>query len=149
VSLRRTVAAAFRERGDDELPASEFVVALSLDRGWFSPDQAQRFLDVAAGEGLVAYDEERVRPTFNLDDVHLPEGFEPDEDVLRERSTFERVLDVLIEAGHEKQAAVAAINRLQSDLEVTIEAAAVVYARREGITVEAVAEHAITALEES
>ncbi|MFW5949583.1 MAG: DUF2240 family protein, partial [Halolamina sp.] len=39
------------------------------------------------------------------------------------------------DAGVEKQAAVAGINELQRDLGLTIEAAAVVFARREGVEV--------------
>lgn len=136
MSLRRTVAAAFRERGTDRLAESEFVVAVSLDRGWFSPDQAERLLDVAGGEGLVRYEGDEVVPTFSLDEVHVPDGFEPEESVLRERSAFERVLETLTDAGHGKQEAVASINRLQDDLGVTVAAAAVVYARQEGVDVE-------------
>jgi hypothetical protein len=141
VSLRRTITAGFRQRGAESLAESEFVVAVSLDHGWFSPDQAQRLLDVAAGEGLVAYDGDTVSPTFDLESVHVPEEFEPSDDVLRERSTFERVLTSVVEAGHEKQAAVAAINGLQNELGVSIEAAAIVYARREGISTDDVGVH--------
>lgn len=149
MSLRRTIAAAFRQRGTDTLAESEFVVAVSLDRSWFSPDQAQRLLDVAAGEGLVTYDDDTVSPEFDPENVDVPDEFEPGEDVLRERSTFERVLDAVVEAGHEKQSAVAAINRLQSELGVSIEAAAIVYARRERVSVDAVAERAAQSLRES
>lgn len=146
MSLRRTVAAAFRERGTDRLAESEFVVAVSLDRGWFSPDQAERLLDVAGGEGLVEFDGDEVVPAFSLDEVHVPDGFEPEESVLRERSAFERVLDTLTEAGYDKQESVAAINQLQGELDVSIEAAAVVYARRQGVAVEEAAARARTEL---
>lgn len=142
MSLRRTVAAAFRERGTERLSESEFVVALSLDRAWFSPDQAERLLDVAGGEGIVEYADDEVVPAFDLDGVRIPEEFEPDESVLRERSVFERVLDELTAAGADKQEAVASINRLQNDLELTIEAAAIVYARRQGVDVSGPAERA-------
>ena len=65
----------------------------------------------------------------------VPEEFVPDEDLLQERSAFERVLDTLVAEGVEKHEAVGSINTLQQDLGVTIETAAVVYARREGIDV--------------
>jgi hypothetical protein len=142
MSLRRTVAAPFRQRGVAELAESEFVVALSLDRDWFSPDQAKRLLDVADGEGLIDRGSETVAPTFDPGSVDVPDDFAPDEAVLQERSTFERVLDALIDAGVEKQQAVAASNRLQAELGLTIEAAAVLYARREGVDVADVAERA-------
>ena len=135
MSLKRAVAAPFREDGSRELGESAFVVALSLDRDWFSPDQAKRLVDVAASEGLLDRADGHVRARFDPAAVELPEGFEPGEAILRERSTFERVLDALVEAGHEKQEAVAAVNGLQSELAVSVEAAAVLYAHRQGIDV--------------
>jgi len=114
---------------------SEFVVALSLDRDWFSPDQAKRLIDVAATEGLLTVTDDDVAVSFDPDDVAVPDDFHPDEKILQKRSTFERILDDIVDAGVEKQEAVAAINALQSDLAVTIEAAAVVYARRQGVDV--------------
>jgi hypothetical protein len=135
MSLRRAVAAPFRQRGVGRVNESEFVVALSLDRDWFSPDQAQRLVDVATGEGLLDRDGDDIVATFDVGDVHVPDDFVPDESILQQRSTFERVLDTLVDAGVEKQDAVADINRLQAELGLTIEAAAVLYARRQGLDV--------------
>ena len=143
MSLRTAVAAPFRQQGTTAMGESEFVVALSLDRDWFTPDQAKRLLDVAASEGLVARDAGEVEVEFDPDGVDVPEGFVPDESILQQRSTFERILDALVEAGTEKQAAVAEINSLQADLGVTVEAAAVVYAKREGLDVTDTAERAL------
>jgi hypothetical protein len=142
MSLRRAVAAPFANEGSNRLGESEFVVALSLDRDWFSPDQAKRLVDVGVSEGLLDRDGDDLVTTFDPGDVTLPDGFVPDESILQERSTFERVLDAIVEAGGEKQAAVAAINRLQGELGVTLEAAAVVYARRQGVDVGDFAERA-------
>jgi hypothetical protein len=142
MSLRRAVAAPFRQRGVDRMSESEFVVALSLDRDWFSPDQAQRLVDVAAGEGLLDHDDGDVVAVFDAAGESIPEGFVPDESVLARRSTFERVLEEAVEDGAEKREAVAEINRLQSELGLAIEAAAVLYARRRGLDVAALAAHA-------
>jgi hypothetical protein len=139
MSLRVAVAAPFRARGGASMPESEFVVALSLDRDWFSPDQAKRLVDVAVGEGLLARTDEGLRAAFDVETVTVPEGFEPEESILRERSTFERLIDEIVDAGADKREAVAAVNRLQSALGVTVEAAAVLYAHRRGIDV---ADHA-------
>ena len=115
---------------------SAFVVALSLDRDWFSPDQATQLVDVAGSEGLLDRQDETVRVRFDPAAVDVPEGFEPGESILQARSTFERVLDDLVAAGHDKQEAVAAVNRLQSEVAVSVEAAAVLYAHGEGIDVQ-------------
>jgi hypothetical protein len=142
MGLRRAVGTPFLARGTRSLPESEFVVVLSLDRDWFSPDQAKRLIDVALGEGVLERTDEGLAPTFDPDAVDVPEGFTPDESLLRERSTFERVLDALIEAGIDKQTAVAETNRLQSDLAITLEAAAVLFATRQGVDVTDLAERA-------
>ncbi|MFW6436906.1 MAG: DUF2240 family protein [Halococcoides sp.] len=133
MSLDGTVAAPFRDRGTTAMSKSEFVVALSLDRDWFSPDQAERVIDVARSEGLLDLDGDTLTIDIDPASVDLPEGFVPEESILQQRSTFERVLERVTSAGVEKQSAVAEINRLQGDLAVPIEAAAVVYARQEGV----------------
>lgn len=135
MSLEATVAAPFRGRGRDRLTESEFVVSLSLDRGWFSPNQAKRLLDVAAGEGLLAREDSDLVATFDTEDTEIPDEFVPDEDLLRGRSVFEQVLEACVSAGHDKREAVAGINRLQRTLSVTVEAAAILYAHRRGIDV--------------
>jgi hypothetical protein len=140
MSLRPAVAAPFRTEGVTRLGESEFVVALSLDRGWFSPDQPLCLVDLAAGEGLIQRDGEALVATFDPAAVAVPADFAPEEDVLRERSTFERILETITDAGIEKRTAVGEINGLQADLGVTLGTAAVVYARREGLAVEDVAE---------
>jgi hypothetical protein len=135
MSLRRAVAAPFRQRGVERMTESEFVVALSLDRDWFSPDQAQRLITVAESEGLVGRGEDTLTPTFDPAGVDIPDDFEPEESILQERTTFERVLDAITAAGVDKQTAVGDINRLQGELELTVEAAAVLYAHRHNVDV--------------
>ena len=135
MSLRVAVAAPFIQNGTRRLKENEFVVALSLDRDWFSPDQSKRLIDVATQEGLLERGDAALEITFDPSEVTVPEEFVPDEELLRERSAFERVLDSLVAEGTEKHEAVGAINTLQQELGVTIEAAAVVYARRQGIDV--------------
>ena len=135
MSLKTAVAAPFRQRGTDRMAESEFVVALSLDRNWFSPDQAKTLVDVATSEGLLERDEEALVVGFDAASTTIPDGFQPGEEILQSRSAFEQVLDTVVEHGVEKQTAVAGINRLQSELGVTLDAAAVVYARSEGVDV--------------
>ncbi|AFK20066.1 DUF2240 family protein [Haloferax mediterranei ATCC 33500] len=135
MSLDVTVAVPFRQHGSTRLGEGEFVVALSLDRDWFSPDQAKRLIDLATGRGLVERDDGDVVATFDPATVQIPEEFEPDASVLREQSAFEQVLDACVAAGIEKQAAVAGINERQSRLGVTAEAAAILFARENDVGV--------------
>jgi hypothetical protein len=135
MSLRTAVAAPFKGRGADRLDEGQFVVALSLDRDWFSPDQAKRLVDIATSEGLIRRDGDELVVAFDPTSERVPENFVPEEDLLRGRSPFERALDQLVEAGNEKRETVAGINELQAELGVTVEAAAVLYARRRGVDV--------------
>jgi len=146
MSLQRVVAAPFRQRGRRRLEESEFVVALSLDRDWFSPDQASRVADLAVSQGLLRRDADDLLPEFDPDTIDIPAGFAPDEAMLQGPSPFERILDRLIEAGSSKQEAVAGINRLQADLGITVEAAAVVFAKRQSVDVELEADAAMADL---
>ncbi|MDL5362344.1 DUF2240 family protein [Halalkalicoccus sp. NIPERK01] len=137
MSLRVAVAAPFRGAGTRTMEESRFVVSLSLDRDWFSPDQAKRLIDVAVSEGLLSRTDGGLEATFAVEDVEIPEEFVPDEDLLVRRSPFERVLERIVAGGVDKRTAVARINELQGELGVTIEVAAVVFARRKGIDVSA------------
>ena len=140
MSLQVAVAVPFRQQGARSLGEGEFVVALSLDREWFSPDQAKRLVDVAVGRGLLDTDDGDLRPTFDVDAVAVPEGFTPDTDILREQSAFEQLLDLMVDGGLDKQEAVAATNETQRRLGIRLEAAAVVVARRHGLDCSSVAE---------
>ena len=139
MSLEVAVAIPFRKQGTDRLGEGAFVVALSLDREWFSPDQAKRLVDVAIGRGLLKKVDSDLVATFDLDAVDVPSNYTPDTDILREQSTFEQLLDRMTDAGMEKQEAVAAANETQRRLGITLEAAAVLVATREGIDVDAAA----------
>ncbi len=149
MSLQVAVAVPFRQQGARSLGEGEFVVALSLDREWFSPDQAKRLVDVAVGRGLLDNSDGDLQPTFDVGDIEIPEGFTPDTDILREQSTFEQLLELMVSGGLSKQDAVASTNETQRRLGITLEAAAVVVARRNGIDCGAVADSVRAELEAS
>ena len=140
MSLQVAVAVPFRQEGTDRLGEGAFVVALSLNREWFSPDQAKRLVDVAVGRGLLEKVDGDLVATFDLDAVDIPADYTPDTDILREQSTFEQLLDRMTDAGMAKQEAVAAANETQRRLGITLEAAAVLVATREGIAVDVAAD---------
>lgn len=149
MSLKVAVGMPFRTTGRSRLEESEFVVALSLDHDWFSPDQAKRLVDVAVVEGLLRRDEGELVAEFAPESITVPDDFSPDESVLRERTTFERILDSLDGVDESKQDSVAAINGLQASLGISTDAAAVLYAHRNGIDVSSVAQQVGAELSES
>jgi Uncharacterized protein conserved in archaea len=137
MSLEVAVAVPFKQRGTTRLGEGAFVVALSLDRNWFSPDQVQRLITIAASRGLLSQSGDKVIAEFDPTTVSIPESYEPDESILREQSAFEQLLDVLVTAGDEKREAVAKINERQRQLAISVEAAAALYATEVGIDFDA------------
>lgn len=103
MSLKVAVGMPFRTTGRSRIEESEFVVALSLDHDWFSPDQAKRLVDVAVVEGLLRQDEGELVAEFAPESITVPDDFSPDESILRERTTFERILDSLDGVDESKQ----------------------------------------------
>lgn len=135
MSLRVVIAAPFKGRGQDRIRESEFIVAISLDRDWLSPDQASRVVERGVERGLLSREGDVLVVEFDPERVDIPREFTPNEELFRERSPFEDVLAALIESGMDKREAVAGINKLQAELELSIDAAAVVYAARRGVDV--------------
>ena len=149
MSLQRVIAAPFKQSGSQTLTEQELVVGLSLHRDWFSPDQAKRVVKRAEEEGLLTVHDSGLEPSFILGDVNVPRNFSPDESILTTASPFERMLEQVVASGDEKREAVAAINRLQRDLDITIEAAAAIYASSKGLDVRDEIDAAARALRES
>jgi len=149
MSLRVAVAAPFKSKGVERLPEQKFVVGLSLDRDWTSPDQAKDIVDIAERDGLLRREDGDLVVTFNPDSVSIPDDFQLDASVFQERAPFERILDALVAGGLERQEAVAGVNDLQSRLGITADAAAVVFARRNDVDVADVAERVETDLLEA
>jgi hypothetical protein len=144
MTLRPLVAYPFQRAGRGTISENDFVAALSLDRGWFDPAAAEQCLERAITEGLLDRSTDggdggdgdpEVRATFEYRAVTVPEDLDPDPAVLEPRSVFEACVERLVEAGVEKRAAVAGINQLQDELALALEAAAVLFAHRQGVAV--------------
>ncbi|MFB6113111.1 MAG: DUF2240 family protein [Halodesulfurarchaeum sp.] len=136
MSLRVTIAAPFKEHGRTTMREQAVVVDLAIDRNWLSPDQAKQLVEICVERGLLVRDPDGLTVDFDPDDVTIPDGFVPDESIFQQASPFEEILDTLESAGYDRRKTVASINSLQQELMVTADAACVLYARREGISVD-------------
>lgn len=138
MSLRRVVAAPFLRRETDEVTRAEFIYSLTRDAGWFDTDEAEAVLEGGVSEGLLEEDEDELRPAFDVSGVEVPEDFSPSKRsvVGENRGVFERTVDRLVEAGHDKREAVAEINRRHAEMgDVGVQAAALVVAKEKGLRV--------------
>ncbi len=139
-----TVAHPFKKRGKNTLTTSEFIFALSLDLGWFSPEQAGQVLASAEKADLLVKKGDQITPKFDPKEVEAPFGFRPDLKVILVRSTFDQCLERIMSSGLSKREAIALVNKKQELLFrlVTIEVAALLVAKERGIEIADLAERA-------
>lgn len=107
----QTVAMPFRKRGKNALTTSEFIFALSLDLGWFSPEQAKEVLNKAKNNGLLSIKDDEISPNFDFTTIEIPLGFKPD--LKTEESVFERTIERIMMTGLSRKEAIALANEKQ------------------------------------
>lgn len=140
MTLKRVLAAAFKYHGGPPLSETEFVAALALERGWFTPDEARDLIERARNDGLLTGEADALSATFDVSDIAVPADFEPDSAELTEAvPLFERMVDAVEGTGRDRQGVVAGINELQHSLSVSSDAAAILYAHQSGLDVESAA----------
>lgn len=134
--LMMTVAMPFRKRGKDSLTTSEFIFALSLDLGWFSPEQAKEVLGKAKEGDLVSIKDDEISPSFDFKAIEIPLGFRPD--LKSERSIFERVIEKVMMTGLSRKESIALVNEKQERMAtlIEIEVSALLVAKDRGANVE-------------
>lgn len=132
-----TISVPFKRKGKDSLKESEFVLALSFDLNWFSPEQAKKVVLEAEKAGLIKREGDLIRPAFDLSSVEPPQGFKPG--VFEERSLFDRMIErITAETGMDKRKVIALINKKQDELSklVEIEVSAIIIALEHGVALD-------------
>lgn len=82
--LLRTLAFAFRRKGEAVMPGNGLRLMLAFDLNWFAPADAKRLVDRALAGGLLVAEGEDVRLVFDPAAVEVPVGFKPTTAVLEE-----------------------------------------------------------------
>lgn len=136
----------FRKRGKNALTTSEFIFALSLDLGWFSPEQAKEVLSKAKNEGLVSIKDDEISPNFDFKAIEIPLGFRPD--LKREWSIFECIIERIMMTGLSRKEAIALVNEKQERMAklIEIEVSALLVAKERGVDVEDLVDEAYQSL---
>ncbi len=145
--LLYTVSVPFKRKGKDALKESEFILALSIDLNWFSPEQAKNVVREAERAGLIKREGDIIRPAFDLSSVDPPQEFKPG--VFEERSIFDRVIErITIETGMEKRRVIALINKKHDELFklVEIEVSAILVALEHSVALDNLIEEEYKAL---
>ncbi|NLK25347.1 MAG: DUF2240 family protein, partial [Euryarchaeota archaeon] len=132
--LETCLAVLYKRKGKNILTEAEFQFAVSLDFRWFTPQEAQRLMDLSIKQGLLARTDTYLKPTFDYKDVEAPLSFRPSKDVLtgekEEISVFAELVQLITsKGGLKKRESVARINKVQERLGVDAEVAALIVAR--------------------
>ncbi|MDD5473213.1 MAG: DUF2240 family protein [Candidatus Methanoperedens sp.] len=147
--LTYTVSMPFLRKGKETLKESEFVLALSIDLNWFTPDQAKIVLAEAEKSGLLKRNGEMVSASFDISGVNIPSGFKPQQGIFEKKTLFERIIERITSGtGMDKRKAIALINKKQEELAkmVVIEVSAILVAIEHGILVDDLIEEEYAAL---
>ncbi len=147
--LTYAVSMPFKIKGKDVLKESEFVLALSIDLNWFSPEQAKNIVREAEREGLLEKEGELIHPAFDMNSVHIPTGFKPDPGAFEKKSLFDRTIERIIAGtGMEKRKVISLINKKQEELSklVEIDVSAILVALEHGVAVDDLVEEEYSAL---
>ena len=134
-----TISMPFKRKGKDTLKESEFILVLSMDLNWFSPEQAKNILVEAKRTGLVKVEFDFLKPGFDITGVEIPSGFKPGSDTFEIKTVFEKTIDrIIVATGLEKRKVVSMINKKQEDLQkmVEIEVSAILVALENGVIVD-------------
>jgi len=137
--LKYTVSIPFKRKGKDALKESEFVLALSIDLNWFSPDQAKNVVREAEKAGLIKREGDIIRPTFDLSPVEPSSEFKKGVMEEQEQALFDRIIErITSETGMDKRKTVALVNKKQDELSklVEIEVSAILVALENGVALD-------------
>jgi len=132
------------------LKESDIYLPLSLELGWFSSTQAQEFVKHSLNEKLLIKKDDLVAPSFDVNTVDIPIGFQPSKHVSEQqhvpvknqtrkdkRSLIERIVDDIVEkTGKNTETIAAKINDIEKEKQIFSEVAALVVAREYGVNVE-------------
>jgi hypothetical protein len=137
--LTYTVSMPFKIKGKEVLKDMEFVMALSMDLKWFTPEQAKSVMAEAHMSGLLKREGDLIRPSFDISKIEIPSGFKPGSVAIEKKTIFEKIIErIITSTGIEKRKVVSMINKKQEELskQTVIEVSAILVAIENGVLVD-------------
>lgn len=132
--LRKSLAFLFQRKGKNVLSEKELTMSVSMDLGWFSPDEAKRLIDVGLELKLLSKGNEGLSPTFDYEALTIPIDFSPPRNILEVESQEPLLLAIVRniqdKTNLDKNKVMAEVNKKQNALKVDIEVAAILVAKR-------------------
>jgi hypothetical protein len=132
--LMETLGYLFQRSGKDVISEKDLVLSISMDLGWFSPDEAKQLIDVGIELKLLRREDHGLKPCFNYRALSIPIDFTPTKNILQLDSQ-EPLLLLIVRSIDEKTALgrnniMSEINKKQNLLDVEIEVAAILVAKK-------------------
>jgi hypothetical protein len=138
--LKQTLAMLFSRKGKTSMSERDFILTASMGFRWFPPKDAQRLLELAVETSLVTYEDGEISANFDLKSVEIPLDFSPGPEILETQPRETDVLTHILEktakdCDIDQKSLISRINSVQSEMDVTIEVAALIVGRELGVDV--------------
>ena len=141
-----TIAFLFKRSGKNELKKSELYLPLSIELNWFSPQEAKDFVKLAIKQKILEEKEGMVKPSFNIEQVKIPVGFQPSKQLLDDKEFIEEkeeknLIELLIEkicknSEPGKQIIIEKIKKIEQEKNITPEIAALLIGKEYDVVLE-------------
>ncbi|MFP3872634.1 MAG: DUF2240 family protein [Candidatus Natronoplasma sp.] len=136
--LKRALAFLFQREGET-VDKEDFIYIQSADLDWYSSDHARQLLNKGLEFGLIKVKDDSVIARFDFEDVDIPIGFEPSEEIFKEerKDIFPELLDLVSEkSGHPKQEIMSLVNEKQDKMNIEVKTALLLVAQEKEIEIE-------------
>ena len=138
--LEVALSQLFQKKGKGSLTEKEFVFAASLDLRWFTPKEAQKFLDIGIESELLALDKDRVKATFDYKGVNIPKNYAPTTELLQSsvkpKGVFLKIVDQISTSKDiPSKDVISLVNQTQDRMGIDVEVAALIVARKYGLDI--------------
>ena len=136
--MKQAVAFIFRLKGKKSMSKEDFKMTSSMELHWFSPSEAEMFVDLALQGNYLEAKDDAISVTFNTSLIDIPIDFIPSKGVLvppkpkeeQDEDIFMVIVETIINGtGVDRKDVISKINRLQSRMNIEIEAAALIIAK--------------------
>lgn len=123
--------------GEEEVKKEDVGYLVAGELGWFTMSEVRKALDIAEKRGLVAMEDDMVKPLFDFRSVDIPLGFQADKKILEadtKKDTFQILLNKILDASEmDRQELMAKVNEVQNRMNVEIKTALLITADEEDI----------------
>ena len=132
--LKVALVYLFQRIGKDVLSEKELILSASMDLGWFTPDEAKQLIDICLELKLLSEVDIGLTPNFDFNNYSIPIDFTPSNNILQlealEPLLFSTLRQIDSKTGFGRTIIMSEINKKQDAIDVEIEIAAILVAKK-------------------